>query len=238
MVAQNTPHVLIVGAGGGIGQALVQHYLAQDWRVTAWSRQAAQTNHARLHWQQVDSYEDLTGMSSQLHETPLHGVISTLGVLHTEHFGPEKNLAMVNATQLQESFHVNAVLPMLVLQQLVPVLPKQQPCFWLQLSAMVGSITDNRLGGWYSYRASKAALNMLLKNAAIELARSHKHLVVAAVHPGTTDTALSAPFQRNIPANKLYRSAQTAERIASVAANLTTANSGKLLHWDGTELPY
>lgn len=238
MVKETLPHILIIGAGGGIGAALVEHYLAEGWRVTAWSRQQASQQHSQLTWYTVDNYDSPQLSSVVAALAPVDGVISTLGMLHTDSYGPEKNLAMVSATQLQESFMANAILPILLLQQLHQHLPKQRHCFWLQLSAMVGSITDNRLGGWYSYRASKAALNMLLKTAAIELGRSHKQLVIAAVHPGTTATALSAPFQRNVPADKLYSPAMTAQRIASVAANLTTADSGKLLHWDGSEFPY
>lgn len=235
---QELRHVLVIGAGGGLGKALVTHYLNEGALVTAWSRREQPFMHEKLEWRTLDDYstEHVQAQVKQLAE--LDGVISTLGVLHNDEFMPEKHLGAVNAEQLRHSFEVNTILPIMLLQQLLPKLPRKRCAFWVQLSAKVGSITDNYLGGWYSYRASKAALNMLLKNAAIELARSHKQLVLAAVHPGTTDTALSAPFQERLPADKLYTPEQSAQRIAQVIENLTTEQSGKLLHWDGTELPY
>ncbi|RUO63702.1 SDR family NAD(P)-dependent oxidoreductase [Pseudidiomarina insulisalsae] len=231
-----TGHLLIVGAGGGLGQALVKHYLEAGWQVTAYSRQSAPLKSEQLDWQQIDDYAALREV---LPDTDaVDGVISTIGMLHNDDFMPEKHLGAVNATQLEHSFKINAILPMLVLQQVLDKLPKKSSAFFVQLSAKVGSITDNYLGGWYSYRASKAALNMLLKTASIELGRSHKKLVIAAIHPGTTDTQLSEPFQERVADDKLYSPMQSAERIAEVIANLTTEHSGKLLHWDGSELPY
>lgn len=231
-------HILVVGAGGGLGKALVAHYLNEGALVTAWSRRAQPFMHENLEWRTFSDYsnEQLQIEVKQL--TELDGVISTLGMLHNKDFMPEKHLGAVNAEQLRYSFEVNTILPIVLLQQLLPKLPRKRSAFWVQLSAKVGSITDNYLGGWYSYRASKAALNMLLKTASIELGRSHKQLVIAAVHPGTTDTPLSAPFQERLPDDKLYSPEQSAQRIAQVIENLTTEQSGKLLHWDGTELPY
>ncbi|WP_417690198.1 SDR family NAD(P)-dependent oxidoreductase [Pseudidiomarina sp.] len=231
-------HVLVAGAGGGLGQALVTHYLNEGVLVTAWSRREAPFMHENLQWRVVGGYapEQLEAETEQLND--LDGVISTLGMLHNDDFMPEKHLGAVNAKQLRHSFEVNAILPILLLEQVLPKLPRKKSAFWVQLSAKVGSITDNYLGGWYSYRASKAALNMLLKTASIELGRSHKQLIIAAIHPGTTDTQLSAPFQERLPADKLYTPELSAQRIAQVIENLTTEQSGKLLHWDGTELPY
>ncbi|SFR50897.1 NAD(P)-dependent dehydrogenase, short-chain alcohol dehydrogenase family [Pseudidiomarina maritima] len=228
--------VLIIGAGGGVGRALVQYYHDQGATVQALSRQ--QPPHLPGHWIQVTDYTEtsLQRILPQLKQPDI--VISTLGILHTDDFMPEKRLADVNWQQLQQTFYVNAALPILLLQQLLPILPKKQACVWAQLSAKVGSITDNYLGGWYSYRSSKAALNMLLKTASVELKRTHKQLCLAAIHPGTTDTALSAPFQQRLPADKLYTPAQSAERIAAVINQLTAEDSGGFWHWDGSPLPY
>ncbi|MDN7125878.1 SDR family NAD(P)-dependent oxidoreductase [Pseudidiomarina sp. 1APR75-33.1] len=238
MTTDEQSHVLIIGASGGVGKALIEHYLNQDWRVTAWSRNPIEVTHDALSCVQVQGYQPAQISDALAELDDVQGVISTLGVLHNDDFMPEKQLDAVNAEQLQASFQVNAILPILLLQQLLPKLPRKQPAFWVQLSAKVGSITDNYLGGWYSYRASKAALNMLLKTASVELGRSHKKLVIAAIHPGTTDTQLSKPFQERLPQDKLYSPAKSASRIAAVIADLTTDDSGKLLHWDGTELPY
>lgn len=228
--------VLIIGAGGGIGQALVQYYHEQGASLQALSRQ--QVSKLPGHWLQVTDYTEasLQRIVSQIKQPDI--VISTLGILHNDDFMPEKRLTDVNWHQLQQTYYVNAVLPILLLQQLLPLLPKKAPCVWAQLSAKVGSITDNYLGGWYSYRASKAALNMLLKTASVELKRTHKQLCLAAIHPGTTDTELSQPFQQRLPADKLYTPAQSAERIATVINQLTAEDSGGFWHWDGSPLPY
>lgn len=228
--------VLIIGAGGGVGRALVEFYDNQGASVQALSRQ--QLPNLPGQWIQVTDYAEtsLQRILPQLKQPDI--VISTLGILHTDDFMPEKRLADVNWQQLQQTFYVNAALPILLLQQLLPILPKKQACVWAQLSAKVGSISDNYLGGWYSYRSSKAALNMLLKTASVELKRTHKQLCLAAIHPGTTDTALSAPFQQRLPADKLYTPAQSAERIAAVINQLTAEDSGGFWHWDGSPLPY
>lgn len=234
--------VIVFGAGGGLGQALVNALLDAQLtdQVFAVSRQPVRFADERVHSQRVDNYEPeaLAPLQAAWQQTQISGVLSAIGLLHTADYQPEKRLAELNLAQLQHQFTVNAALPMLLLQQTLPLLPTKSPSFWVQLSAMVGSITDNKLGGWYSYRASKAALNMLIKTTAIELARTHKQLAVAAIHPGTTDTALSKPFQARLPADKLYSPAQSAARIVDVIQHLTPAQSGGLFHWDGTSLPY
>lgn len=228
--------VLIIGAGGGLGKALVAHYHKAGHQVQALSRQPTKVSGVSWHPIKHYSAEQLQTVLPQLQ--PPDVVISTLGILHNDHFMPEKRLADVNLEQLHESFRVNAVIPILLLQQLLGLLPKKSACVWVQLSAKVGSISDNYLGGWYSYRASKAALNMLLKTAAVELKRTHKQLCIAAIHPGTTDTPLSEPFQQRLAADKLYTPAQSAQRIAAVIEQLNAENSGGFWHWDGAPLPY
>lgn len=230
---------LIFGAGGGLGLALAQHAIARGETVVGVSRSPEPTDFVG-DWIQVKGYEPehLQPVLQRLEGQTLTGVVSALGILHTDSFMPEKRLEDLTAKALEQTYYVNAVLPMLLLQTLKAELPTKSPCVWAQLSAKVGSTTDNYLGGWYSYRASKAALNMLLKTAAIELKRTHKQLTIAAIHPGTTDTELSKPFQQRLPADKLYTPEQSAERIWQVIDNLEPEQSGQLLHWDGTQLPY
>lgn len=235
--------VLVFGAGGGLGQALVQELLSagltdQVIAITRQEQSEALSGAGIVHQQVADySATSLQPVLAAINR-PVSGVLSTAGVLHTNAYMPEKRLAEVNAEQLAENFAINATLPLLLMQQSLPLLDRKAQGFWVQLSAMVGSTTNNYLGGWYSYRASKAALNMLLKTAAIELRRTHKKLTVAAIHPGTTDTQLSAPFQERISNGKLYTPAESAERIVQVIQNLSPENSGKLWHWNGEELPY
>jgi NAD(P)-dependent dehydrogenase (short-subunit alcohol dehydrogenase family) len=114
---------------------------------------------------------------------------------------------------------------------------REQRAVFAALSARVGSISDNRLGGWHSYRASKAALNMLLRNLAVELGRSHPQAVVAGLHPGTVDTGLSRPFQKGVADGKLFAPAYSAERLLAVLDGLTPADSGGVFAWDGARIP-
>ena len=138
----------------------------------------------------VSEYADRAARHS-----PLDAVIVATGVLHDDQgLRPEKRLADINAASLARAFEVNAIGPALIAKHFLPLLRRDRKTVFVALSARVGSISDNRLGGWSAYRASKAALNMLLKTAAIEHRRSHPDSVVAAVHPGTVDTRLSAPF--------------------------------------------
>lgn len=231
--------IVIFGAGGGLGQALVSYYRQRSEQVLAVSRQPAPSDR-NGQWLQVEGYtaEFLAPLHELLQHQVVAGVISTLGSLHDDDFMPEKRLDELQTEHMLRSYYINAVLPLMLLQWMKPYLPTKQPCFWIQLSAKVGSISDNQLGGWYSYRASKAALNMLLKTAAIELARSHKQVTIAAIHPGTTDSPLSKPFQGRLSADKLYTPALSAERIAAVIDRLEPTVSGALWHWDGTRLPY
>ena len=139
---------------------------------------------------------------------------------------------------LARSFQVNAIGPALVAKHFLPRLPKDRPARFAVLSARVGSIEDNRLGGWYGYRASKAALNMLVRSLAIELARTRPLAVCVALHPGTVDTALSRPFQRNVAAQKLFTPAYAAGRLLDVLDGLGPGDSGGFYAYDGTRIPF
>lgn len=256
--------VAVFGAGGGLGRALVKALLASDTNlvVLAVSRQAQSFEHERLRWHKLTLRGDSEAVQSQHDETAatfeayqswltalaeegveLRGVISTIGWLHrknsdTEDWQPERRIEQLSLAQLQAYFAVNASLPILLLQALKPLLPKNKPAYVVQLGAKVGSISDNHLGGWYGYRASKAALNMLFRTAAIEFKRTHKQLTLAVIHPGTTNTELSEPFQQRLPADKLYSPELSAQRIVTVIAALTPENSGSFYFWDGEKLPY
>lgn len=151
---------------------------------------------------------------------------------------PEKTYRALDAGNLTALFRVNAVGPALIAKHFLPLLPRDRPAQFAVLSARVGSIGDNRLGGWHSYRAAKAALNMLVVNFAIELRRSHPQAVIAALHPGTVDTPLSAPFQAGLRGGQLQRPAASAAALLDTLARLGPADSGGLFAWDGERLPY
>ena len=239
-------NVLICGASRGIGLALCAALLARDDVAQVWAvaRQAStSTGLAKLAEQygqrlkRVDcdarNEQALEALVSETLEgcEHLHLVISALGILHQDGAKPEKGLAQLTLASMQASFATNTFAPILLLKHLLPLLRKQ-PATFAALSARVGSIGDNRLGGWYSYRASKAALNQLLHTASIELKRLNQVSTVLAIHPGTTDTELSQPFQANVPEGQLFEPAFSAERIIEVVGAHGPADSGSFCDWD------
>jgi NAD(P)-dependent dehydrogenase (short-subunit alcohol dehydrogenase family) len=139
---------------------------------------------------------------------------------------------------LSGCFAVNALGPALVMRHLLPLMRREGKAVLAVMSARVGSIGDNRLGGWYAYRASKAALNQFMKTASIEAARRYRNVIVLALHPGTTDTGLSAPFQANVPEGKLFSSAFVAERLLEVIEQTGPDDSGSFRAWDDSEIPW
>jgi len=233
------PCIWISGASGGIANALINHYAGDDNnRVVALSRSAVEFEHDNVVAHQWCASAPEAGIPELLCDLPPDIVIACQGILHDEHHQPEKNLSQLSLPWLQHSIEVNLWSHIALAQQLAAVVRRQHPLRWVSLSAMVGSIEDNRLGGWYSYRMTKAALNMFIKNLSLEWQRKSPQSCVVALHPGTTDTALSQPFQGNIAAGKLYRSDVSASRIAAVIAQLTPEHSGALYHWDGSRLPW
>jgi NAD(P)-dependent dehydrogenase (short-subunit alcohol dehydrogenase family) len=239
-------HVLICGASRGIGLALCAALLARDDVAQVWAvarnashseglaRLAAQYSH-RLQRVDCDARNEqaLEALVSETLEgcEHLHLVISTLGILHQDGAKAEKGLAQLTLASMQASFATNTFAPVLLLKHLLPLLRKQ-PSTFAALSARVGSIGDNRLGGWYSYRASKAALNQMLHTASIELKRLNPASTVLAIHPGTTDTDLSQPFQANVPDGQLFEPAFSADRIIALVGAHGPTDSGTFWAWD------
>ncbi len=179
---------LVIGASGGIGQAFVQALRADPrcGEVQAFSRGQP------LDWDLADE-ASLAALAAQV-QGPLHLVVDATGALSLDGLGPEKRLPELDAQRLLRSLQVNAVGPALLLRHISPLLARGERVIWAKLSARVGSIEDNHKGGWYGYRAAKAALNQLLQTAAIEIARQRPLAVVAALQPGTVRSALSQPF--------------------------------------------
>ena len=162
----------------------------------------------------------------------------TTGVLHLgADIQPEKSLRDLSADKFHAIFAANTIFPALAAKHFLPLLHRDKRSVFAALSARVGSISDNRLGGWYAYRASKAALNMIIKNAAIEIERRHKQAIVVGLHPGTVDSDLSKPFQSNVQQNKLFTPAFSAASLLDVVDRLTLDDSGKCFAWNGQEIP-
>jgi NAD(P)-dependent dehydrogenase (short-subunit alcohol dehydrogenase family) len=234
---------VVVGASGGIGAAFVEA-LAADARIArvdALARRPVEGG-GKVVPATVDILDEasISAAAEQLGDGPLDLVLVATGVLHDADHGlrPEKSWRQLDAASLQHAFAVNAIGPALVAKHLLGRLRRDHKAVFAALSARVGSIEDNRIGGWYGYRASKAALNQLLRTLAVELARKWPQAVCVGLHPGTTDTALSAPFQANVPEGKLFTPAFVAERLLAVVDDLTVEASGGLYAWDGARIPF
>ena len=221
---------LVLGASGAIGGALAR-------RLEADARCAGVTRLGRGTTPAVD-FDDEAGIAAAAaalkDRGPFHLIVNAAGLLHTAGFMPEKRLGQLGYAQMAATFRINAFGPALVLAHFAPLLDRERGVLAV-LSAKVGSIGDNRLGGWYSYRASKAALNMLVKTAAIEVQRTQPNAVLAALHPGTVDSALSGPFrgaQIGRPADDV------AADLLRVVDGLTAADSGGFFTYAGEALPW
>lgn len=169
-------------------------------------------------------------------EKPLDLVIVANGILHDEGLMPEKALRDLSAKNFHRVYEANTITPALIAKYFLPKLNRDQPSIFAALSARVGSISDNQLGGWYAYRASKAALNMIIKNAAIEVGRRNKHAIVVGLHPGTVNSDLSKPFQSKVADGKLFTPDYSAEKLLDVLGNLSPEQTGKCFAWDGKEV--
>lgn len=222
---------VVVGAGGAIGSALVAQ-LQQDPRCAAVLPLGRHTQPA-LDYRDDSSFERAAAWVAT--QGPIHLLIVASGMLHDPQGQPEKRLAQLDAAHMMASFQLNTVGPARILSCLLPLLERRAPAVVALLSAKVGSIGDNRLGGWVSYRASKAALNMVVRTVAIEAARTHPQAVLVALHPGTVQSPLSAPFQ----GARSARPADTAAReLLAVLDGLTPADTGTFRSWDGAVLPW
>lgn len=246
-------NALVMGASGGIGFELTR-LLAADKRVAtllAIARNATTNADLRALSEQsngkivvldtdITDEAQLANMASTIAAkiNILHLAINTAGMLHTPTRGPEKMLSQLTLEGLQQSFAINAFGPILLAKSLLPFFKHSEPVIFASLSARVGSISDNRLGGWYSYRAAKAAQNQLLKTLSIELTRTNKRSIVVALHPGTTDTPLSKPFQANVPDHKLFTPAYAAQCLLDVIAARRPEDSGGFYGWDGEAIPW
>ncbi|EGU32609.1 C factor cell-cell signaling protein [Vibrio ichthyoenteri ATCC 700023] len=233
--------ILIVGGNGGIGFAMVRELLTryQGALVHATYRHVQpKYQHDRLQWHQLDVTEEaqIAALSAQF--TQLDWLVNCVGMLHTPTKGPEKNLASVNSDFFLQTISVNTLPTLLLAKYFSPRLKPSLAPKLATISARVGSIEDNRLGGWYSYRASKAALNMLLKTIAIEWQRTMIHGAVLSLHPGTTDTPLSAPFQANVPQGKLFKSQRVACDLIGLIEAVTPQQSGAFWAYNGEVIPW
>ena len=234
----------LFGASGGIGAALADQLCADPQCSEVWlgARQLPKTTAptARPFAFDSDDEASLVDAAQQIGTGgALDLVFVATGMLHRPDLPlPEKSYRALDGAAMAELYRVNAIGPAMIAKHMLPLLPRDRRAVFAVLSARVGSISDNRLGGWHSYRAAKAALNMLVANFAIECRRSHPHAVIAALHPGTVDTALSAPFQRGLREGQLNTPAASAAAMLQTLAQLQPEDSGGLFAWDGARLPW
>ena len=232
----------VFGASGAIGRALVERLVEGgcetvhagarsdiDWRSPA----------VRSFRFDLEDEGSIEAAAEGMRDPPPELVIVATGVLTLPGgTGPERSYRRLDADAMATAFRLNTIGPAMIAKHVLPLLPRDRRAVFAALSARVGSIGDNRLGGWHSYRASKAALNMLIRNWAIELARTHPQAVVAALHPGTVDSALSAPFQANLPDGQLTAPNIAAANLLDALARLTPEDSGGLFDRRGRRIAF
>ncbi|MDI9246517.1 SDR family NAD(P)-dependent oxidoreductase [Marinobacter sp. CHS3-4] len=245
-------NILIAGVSGAIGHAIAEHYLSasEEVRIIGLCRNpgAVSFDESVKHRVQLLAWDaaglpDGKGIQADIERvlTPEEGldrVIYAAGFLHGQGMKPEKRLEDLNPQALSHAYAVNATGYAVLMQSIAPWLRHRRFKSVVAISAKVGSITDNGFGGWYAYRSSKAALNMLVRNFSIELPRKCKPIACVAVHPGTTLSPLSEPFSRSLAQLTVHEPADTARNIAGVIDGLTEDSNGTFLSWDGSELPW
>jgi NAD(P)-dependent dehydrogenase (short-subunit alcohol dehydrogenase family) len=230
--------LLIIGSGG-IGQAFAEQSTIRspETRVLTTTRSSLGDEPIVLDLTDTHTYQPCINQLKELEFNPAR-IIFSQGLLHNETQRPEKSLREMDLDWMTQVMQVNALGPMAFLAQLMRLIPRQAEMQIAFLSARVGSISDNQLGGWYGYRASKAALNMLIKTLSIELARTHPKVQLLALHPGTTDTELSKPFQARVPEGKLFTTTFAASALLDVMDSARGGQSGQFLAWDGASIPW
>lgn len=229
--------IAVIGTGGAIGNAIAETAATRfpSASIFAFSRTSKKFDAPNINSFPID-YVDETSIETAAKHGPFCMVLITTGILHDGAVMPEKSLADLDAQTAQLLFTANTITPMLLAKQFLPQLSTRNPARCGILSARVGSISDNRLGGWYSYRASKAALNMVIKTASIELRRRNPGALIVGLHPGTVDSNLSKPFQARVPEGKLFTPTYSASCLLDVLTGLKPRHSGHCFAWDGQEI--
>lgn len=220
---------IIIGATGGIGAGLFESLKDHDGidTVLGLSRHSVPA---------IDILDEASIAAAADHVRQsgitLTLIIVATGILHKDGRGPEKSIRELDADWMVENYRLNAVAPALIAKHFLPLMPRTGRTCFAALSARVGSISDNRLGGWHSYRASKAALNMLIRNLSIEWQRKNPEAIIVGLHPGTVETGLSAPFKGN-PEHERFTPAKAASQLLDVLQGLEADDSGQVFAYDG-----
>lgn len=250
----NKKTYLIIGGTGGIGRAMVERLIRMNHQTqtgiavfATYHNSVPEIEADNLHWLKMDICDEDSIKQSidaiKTHSSHIDWVINCVGLLHTEHNQPEKALRQMQTEFFLKNMQVNALASMLIAKHIKPLLKNAErsndnPAIFATISARVGSISDNELGGWYSYRMSKAALNMGMKNLSIEWSRSLKDVCVVVMQPGTVNTQLSAPFQANVREGHLFSPAYSAESLLEVLTDMSSDQTGSFVDWAGESIPW
>ena len=239
MTIQDWEGVALIIGNGDIGKSISDYLTtnASHLDVYVCGRNLIKKNGIYLDLESDDSFKSFENQIS-LFKKPLRLVINTSGFLHSNLLKPEKRLSHINRSNINKNFSINAIAPILIAKSIEKFIMPELPFSYASLSARVGSIGDNRLGGWYSYRASKAAQNQFLKTLSIEWRRKFPLSIVSILHPGTCDTKLSKPFQSAVPKGKLFTPAQSTEYLINIISSQKPSDSGKFLAWDTSVIPW
>ena len=234
-------NILIVGGTGGIGKALIKCLLQTypEARITATSNSSLESiTDSRVTWHKLNitNEQEIKHLADAI--GPVNILINAVGVLHIDSMMPEKTLARFDMKFFQENFQVNTLSSILLAKYFLPALRQMENSHFIAHSAKVGSISDNHLGGWISYRTSKAALNMAMKTISIEWKHKVPNCCVLLFHPGTTDTALSKPFQKNLPEGQLHSADFTAQSLLRIIQTTGPKDSGRFISYDGSDIPW
>lgn len=234
-------NIILFGSSGAIGNALTQkisaHYKESSVYAVSRDHRTTFNSNVILCQASYSSEASIASLASKMQDKMFDMIIVATGLLHNRKHVPEKSIKELSSEKFHSLFAANTVFPALVAKHFSPLLNKSKKSIFAALSARVGSISDNSLGGWYSYRISKAGLNMLIKNLAIEFSRRFtKQSIFVGLHPGTVDSALSRPFQNSVPSEKIFTPEYSASRLMNVLQQLTPADTGKVFSWDSGEI--
>ncbi len=231
--------IIVFGASGAIGEAIVNEFLEFSTveKIYAISRSSKKFDDQKVITKFFD-YNDENSLKTLADEInqEIDIVFIATGLLHDENLQPEKSIRDLNINNLQQNFLVNTIGPALIAKYFLSKLKKDSKAVFASISARVSSISDNQLGGWYGYRASKSALNMIIKNLAIENNRQNNQKIIIGLHPGTVQSKLSQPFTKNYDPNKLFTPQFSAKCLIKVLENLQKEDSGKIFAWDQQEI--
>ena len=225
-------NIAIIGSSGAIGNAFVEHYLKDNsiQNIFTFSRNAADhlSNKVSSYKIDVESQESIQKAAEQIKDHIIDRIIIASGILHNESFGPEKSIKDLNYETFAKVYSINTIGPALIGRYFIPLMNKNEKSVIAFLSARVGSISDNILGGWYSYRSSKTALNQIVKNFSIELKRTNKNAIALALQPGTVESKFSEPFKKNVSKDKLFTPDYSVELLSQVIEGSSANESGSL----------